>query len=273
MDGPEMSLLRNICLAVLASAASVAAQAPELPAAADSLGGFALPDREGRRLLSTADLPHPERLRTALCGESGRVSVRFAGRQQAGAADSGRQTPENFDNLAGSVFRTASPVDPAESCFLASEALLARSTPLDVAPPAGAGACLDRRRLGEIRQRSVTRCWPLARLGPRAQAALLEFERRGTHALASIVIVDGPATLFADYPAEVSGAGQDVWRVDDGGRMSPRGWRIAGALRRGGTIALAVSWAGAEGQSLSLWTGSGPQLTQVLADYWYQSPL
>ena len=251
-----------------------AAQTPDLPAATDSHGGFALPDRDGRRLVLTAGLPNPERLNTALCSGGHRISVRFSGPQAAREADTGRQTPDNFDNLAGSLFTLAGRVDPAAVCFLASDSLLAGSIRLDIAAPDGSGACLERRRLAAVRQRQVSHCWPLARLGPRAHAALLEFERRGTHALASLVVVDGATTMFADYPAEFSGHGQDLWRVDDGGRLSPEGWKLVAAVQRGNSFALAVSWAGSEGQSLSLWTsGEGTQLTEIISDYWYQVPL
>jgi hypothetical protein len=106
------------------------------------------------------------------------------------------------------------------------------------------------------------------------QVALLEFDRRGKDALASLVFVDGTRTIFADYQAEFRGAGQDVWRVDDGGVLSPEGLKIVCALQRGGWYALGVTWPGAEGQSLSLWISEGSErFTKVISDYWYQAPI
>jgi hypothetical protein len=105
------------------------------------------------------------------------------------------------------------------------------------------------------------------------QVALLEFERRGRDALASLVLVDGSRTIFADVHAEFRGVGEDLWRVDDGGMLSPAGLKIVCALQRGSWYALGIAWAGAEGQLLSLWVSEGrEQFAKVLNDYWYQAP-
>ena len=104
--------------------------------------------------------------------------------------------------------------------------------------------------------------------------ALLEFERRGTDALASLVFVDGSRTLFADIHAEFRGVGEDLWRVDDGGVLSPDGLTIVCALQRAGWYALGTAWAGAEGRLLSLWISDGNErFTKILNDYWYQAPM
>ena len=117
-------------------------------------------------------------------------------------------------------------------------------------------------------------CWPIARMAPETQVALLEFDRRGKDALASLVFVDGPRTIVADYPAEFRGAGQDLWRVDDGGLLSPEGFEIVCALQRGGWYALGIAWPGAEGQSLALWISEGSErFAKVINDYWYQAPM
>jgi len=105
------------------------------------------------------------------------------------------------------------------------------------------------------------------------QVVLLEFERRGTDALASLVLLDGARTIFADVHAEFRRAGADLWRVDDGGVLSPQGMTIVCALQRGGWYALGTAWAAAEGQSLSLWISEGTdEFTKVVNDYWYQAP-
>jgi hypothetical protein len=109
-------------------------------------------------------------------------------------------------------------------------------------------------------------------MAPEKEVALLEFDRREKDALASLVFVDGARTVFADYPAEFRGAGQDLWRVEDGGVLSPEGIGLVCALQRGGWYALGIAWSGAEGQSLSLWISEdGQRFTKVLNDYWYQA--
>jgi hypothetical protein len=246
----------------------------DLPGATDTHGGFGLPDQRGARLLVIPNLARPERITTALCGGGRRVVVRFERRQEA-RENNGRQSGRNFDSLAGSVYSIAgNTVDPEAPCLLASDALLAGSAILNVASPDGSRACDQRDRFATLRDRPVVQCWPLARLGPDTHVALIEFERRGKDALASVVVMDGARTMFADIRAQFRGAGQDLWRVDDGGVLSPEGLKVVSALRRGRWFALGIAWAAAEGRALSLWVSDdSDRFTQVINDYWYQAPI
>ena len=251
------------------------AQVGDLPAATDRHGGFALPDQRGRRLIVISKLAQPERLKAALCSGR-RASVQFERRQAAGANSDGRQTSQRFDALPGSVFTVLenNPVEPDTPCFLSSDALVTGSEVLSIAAPEGSEACRQPGRFAKLRDRPVINCWPLARLGRAAHVALLEFERRGKDALASVVVVDGSRTMFADVPAEFRGTGEDLWRVDDGGVLSPQDITIVCALQRNGWFALGTAWAGAEGRLLSLWIADGSdRFTKVINDYWYQAPL
>ena len=250
------------------------AQVQDLSGATADHGGFGLPDQRGSRLLVIPKLDHPELLKAALCSGSRRVPVQFERRQIEGANADGRQTGGSFDKLAGSLFTiVGNTVDPDGPCFLASEALLAGSAVLSITAPEGSGACLQRDQFATLRDRPVVHCWPLARLAPEKQVALLEFERRGKDALASLVVVDGSRTIFADVHGEFRGPGEDLWRVDDGGVLSPQGLKIVCALQRGDWYALGTAWAGAEGRVLSLWVSEGGErFTKVLSDYWYQAP-
>jgi hypothetical protein len=266
--------LSGVCLSILVSVVG-GAQLQNLPSATDGHGGFGLQDQNGSRLLLIPNLAQPELLKVALCTGGRRFPVQFSRRQIEREGHNGRQTPDNFDSLAGSVFTILTGrVDPDATCFLASEPLLAGSTLLSIAAPDGAGACLQRGRFATLRDRRVIHCWPVARMAPEKQVALLEFDRRGKDALASLVVVDGTRTMFADYPAEFRGAGQDLWRVDDGGVLSPEGFEVVCALQRGAWYALGIAWPGAEGQSLSLWISDGSErFTRVISDYWYQAPI
>lgn len=250
------------------------ARVQDLPGATDTYGGFGIPDQGGSRLLVIPKLARPQLLKTALCAGGRRVPVRFAHRQAEDANSDGRQTSRSFDKLAGNVFAVSGKtVDPGTPCFLASDALLAGSAVLSVGAPDGSGACLQPGRFAALRDRPVVHCWPLARLGPGKDIALLEFERRGKDALASLVLVDGSGTIFADVHAEFRGAGEDLWRVDDGGVLSPEGLQVVCVLERKGWHALGTAWVAAEGRSLSLWIAEGgDQFTKVVNDYWYQAP-
>jgi hypothetical protein len=188
--------------------------------------------------------------------------VQFQRRQVEGANSNGRESSSNFDMLAGSVYTVlGNTVDSDTPCFLASEALLAGSTALSIAASEGSGACLQRARFATLHDRPVVHCWPLARMTPEKQVALLEFDRRGKDALASLVLVDGSRTMFADIPAKFRGLGEDLWRVDDGGVLSPEGITVVCALQRGDWYALGIAWPGSE------------RFTKVINDYWYQAPM
>jgi len=84
-------------------------------------GAFAFANNTGTRLIVTADLSDPAALHTALCG-SQRFPVTFNHRQ---TGDQPRQTPANFDRLAGHVYRVRTgKIAPGATCFLAPDELL-----------------------------------------------------------------------------------------------------------------------------------------------------
>jgi hypothetical protein len=250
------------------------AQVQNVPDGTDEHGGFGLQDQSGARLLLIPNLVPPEILKAALCSGGRRFPVQFVRRQNAQESGNGRQTPQRFDQLPGSVFTVlGGKVEPDATCFLASERLLTGSTVLSLAAPIGSGGCVQRGQFAARRARPVIRCWPIARAARGNQIALLEFDRQGKDALASLVLVDGTRMIFADYPAEFRGEGQDLWRADDGGVLSPQGFAVVFALQRGDRYTLGLAWDGAEGRSLSLWVSEGSErFRQVINDYWYQAP-
>jgi hypothetical protein len=64
-----------------------------------------------------------------------------------------------------------------------------------------------------------------------------------------------------------------LWRVDDGGVLSPEGFEVVFAARRGQRYCLGVSWGGTEGRSLAVFdSGSGHVFNRVIEDYWYRAP-
>lgn len=271
-------IVRNCLIGLsVAACATIAAaggsQAGDPPAASAEYGGFAIPDAAGTRLLLIPDLATPERLRTAVCTGGGRVPVRFDREQAARPGGTRRVTAGNFDYLAGRVFNvTGNRIDDRAACLLASESLLAGSTLL----PVGRGedaACSARGRLSSRRGRPIVRCWPIGRARGSRELLLVEFERRGKDALASLVVVDGDRAVFADYPAEYRGADQDLWRADDSGVLSPDGFEVVSFMQRRGGYALGIAWRGPEGTSLSLWISDGDRFIQVLRDYHYHAPI
>jgi len=55
----------------------------------------------------------------------------------------------------------------------------------------------------------------------------------GKEALASVVVIIGDRLLFGDYVAEFHAEGEDLWRVDDGGKLSAEGFDIIFVVQRG----------------------------------------
>ena len=250
-------------------------RAQEPPPSTAELGAFALPDPDGARLLSLAPLADPASLHTALCTGGRRFTVRFERHQEQGPGYNGRQTPANFDLLPGSLYRVLDGKVPDVACFLAAAPLLSSAAILPVQASASPKACdpAVQNRIAASRGRPVQRCWSLAADSDRRQLLLVEFERRDKDALAAVVLLDDDRIVSAGYPAVFDGEGKDLWRVDDGGRLSPEGWSIVFLLRRAGEYTLGVAWQAGEGASLAVFASHGDSFSQVLADYWYQSPL
>ena len=270
-----------VCTMVVLLTPATGLQSQVLPGGTAGHGAFAFPDPSGRRLLVVSDLARPELLHEAACSDGRRFPVRFEGRQIEREGTNGRQSPEVFDKVAGSVFTVLRGIIGQGSqigevsCFLAGDALRSSATWLPVERSDGSRECSSdvRRQLASSHSRPIVNCWPLAALPGNRRIVVAEFARRDKDALAGVVLIDRDRTVFADYPATFTGEGQDLWRADDGGELSPDGFRIVFVLQRGHTYVLGVSWAGSEGQSLAVFvSNSGNRFTQVIGDYWYQAP-
>jgi hypothetical protein len=260
----------------LLAAMAAAAWTQEAPTASAAVGAFGLPDASGKRLIAPRGIERPAELTTALCTDGQRLRVRFEGKQAEGKQSTGRETSGNFASLAGDVYRAIDgKIDPWASCLLPSPQFMTGATvvPLQrMEKPAPCAAEMTH-RIGEARHRAVTHCWTLARSGAAVTIALVEFARIGKDALASAVLLDGPRMMFEDYAAEFREEGESLWRVDDGGELSPEGFRIVCLLRAPAGYALAVAWAGTEGRSLSVSLSTGGRFKTAITDYWYQMPL
>lgn len=242
---------------------------------------FAFPNVQGTRLLATSDIASPELLRVALCSGSQRQAVQFERRQPEGRNNTGRQTPQNFDNTAGAIFRIVNgKVDSNATCVLTDEAFVASGVLIPLKRPPQNARC-SKARYPEFQAdkgRPVVGCWPIAESPPRLQVAVIEFARRLTNALASLVvtefIIDGYNRMYVDFPAQFTGPGDDLWRADDGGQIHAEGFDVVFLMKRSATYFIAIDWAGAEGSALSLHTvEGGGQFRELLTDSWYRSPL
>jgi len=297
--GPFGQRVRALLFGALCSAAAATALAAsggaELPRATAALGGFAFPDLAGSRLMLLGEVgrsfpdnpPFPEMLsaagtiRTAYCAGGDSHRIAFGGRQKADGKGNGRQHSYQFEHLDGLVFKlnNAARLPEHEACFLASEPFARSLTVVPVVsltrkswpPETPACSASLTKEIASQRKRAVANCWAIAGSPAHAglQVALVEFARQGKDALASLVVVDGRTTVFADQQGDAGRSGS-VWRVDDGGVLNPSQFQAVFLARRGGAWVFAVSWRAPEGESLMLFESDGETFRQLLQESWYQ---
>jgi hypothetical protein len=262
---------------MFAFSTGVPGQPQDLPSPSEQHGAFAFPDGTGSRLLSTDDISKPEALRTALCSGERRVTIQFDRRQTESTNSTHRQAPANFANTAGVIFHiVGEKVDPDATCFLAVDSLVAGTTsvPLKRAPEESRCSRDLYPHFESAKSRPVVGCWPIADSPSGTRVVLIEFARRLRYALASLAVVEDGKRTYVDYPADFTGPGADLWRVDDGGEIHPDGFEIVFLLKRGSSYLMAVSWSAAEGHSLSLLRADDTsEFKEIVADSWYRSPL
>jgi hypothetical protein len=246
-----------------------------LPAATETHGAFAFPNATGTALIVLHDIPEAAERRTAICaGRS--LSIRFARLQTVTGPPADRQSPREFDRLAGTVFQVLGrSVDPDDTCFIAADSLLEGSELLPVRARSRPAQCTssERRRLAAVRTRSIRACWSVASIRPHGFVGVVEYVRAGSDALASLIVVTDERAIPIDFPATYRGDGEETWRAGDGGEFSPDGFSVPFIIHRGGTCFVAVDWGAEEGHSLSLYGSErGHQPRQFISDYWYRAP-
>jgi hypothetical protein len=298
---PSGQRLATLLIGALCGAAGAGALAAsggaDLPRATAALGGFAFPDRAGSRLMLLGEvarpfpgelpftelLPAAGTIRTAYCAGGTSHPITFERRQLADGKGNGRQQSYQFDHLDGLVFGVNDGVTLTEheGCFLAADAfarslavipvvsLTRKSWPPET-PACSASLTKD---IASRRKREVANCWAIAESPAQAglQVVLVEFARQGKDALASLVVVDGGTTVFADQQGDAS-RGDSVWRVSDGGVLQPDAFKIVFLAKRAGRLVLAVHWQAEEGSALMLLESNGETFRQLLQEYWYQMP-
>ncbi|CQR55176.1 hypothetical protein [Paenibacillus riograndensis] len=228
------------------------------PAKLSSSFGFA--DSSGKRILAASDddnrLDQIKSLNTAV-GNNGQVLSVALEKWQPGSADSnGRDMANNFANLSGYVFTVEDGKAAAdETYYLANSAELDRGSLLAVKPSADNAQQLDaddpvRKQILALKKRGIQSIWKLADLSDVPEDLhlyVVQFVRQNTDMLFSLVLQKGPELSFMDYPAVTRDDEFSVWRVDDGGEITPGMFSLLFAARTANGVALGVNWWGAEG--------------------------
>ena len=262
------------------------------PAASDRYGAFAFPNAAGTELLIRHNLPKPERLHTAVCGSGRKVAVRFVRRQPAGQ-EHVRDTPADFGQAQGTVFHVLNArLDPKSTCFIAEDAMLAGAESLRLNTAAKPTTCTadQQVRIAGLRTRGIASCWMIANAPPQMSVAAVEYVRAGRDALASLLLLSndngrkssrggasspgvGRGVVSIDFPAEFTADGDDLWRVEDGGHLSPDGLSVPFLLRQSSTSYVPLAWSAAEGVSLHVYAvEANAPVREVISDYWYRAP-
>ena len=237
-------------------------------------GTFAYADSSGTQLLALGPLADPSKVVGAVCSGGSVLPARYDRRQRGERDDSRRQIVTNFNRERGIVFRlTGGKARPDETCYLSADsALLAKAigvTPLGLPPCSPPQVS----RLATAKQREVVHCWRFATTAPDAELVAAQFATIDSNALAGLVLVRDTSLLFQDFPAVYRGPDESVWRVDDQGRFSPRDLAVLFVARVSQAYVMAITWAGAEGESDELvLADSTDTFRTVVRDYRYWVP-
>ena len=252
-----------------AASTSVEPTAPPLLA-----GSFAYVDSTGTEVLALASLRDRSAIRGAVCSNGKPFQVHYERTQQEQKGNTHRQIAQNFRNERGDVFRLlGGAARPSETCFLTTDSLFLRNA--GTVQPLSPTDCLQQQAgtLARIGGREVVHCWRIAQVSWGAELLAAQFVTIDTSALAGLALVQDSILLFYGIPATYRGADEDIWRVDDQGVFSPETFGFLFAARLPTGYGLALTWAGAEGESDKLLVAdSTPVAREIVADYRYWAP-
>lgn len=216
-----------------------------------------------------------------IIGEAGKTyGVRFAKWQTGSDQSSGRETANNFTNLEGYVFDVLDgKAAPNETYYVVKKQDFDLESLLEITPPAQKGTDAEleaeetlKENISLMRDRDVTQIWTLAGIGSERKLYLVRFADKGKDRLFSIALFNGENFLFRDYPA-VAEDDISVWRVDDGGEVSPDMFPLLLAAETKQGLLLGMSWWGAEGVNSFFLLEDGENLGELDIKYGrYTSP-
>ncbi|MFC5700369.1 hypothetical protein ACFPVX_03655 [Cohnella faecalis] len=205
-------------------------------------------------------------------GESGKVlSVKYATYQKGNIdKSSGRDTSYNFENMAGYIFNVKEGSStPNETYFLINEndfdlkALL----PIKKTEDALKNDSLIAKEISAKKQRPITNIWQIAQFSDSQKLFLVKFKRQGDDMLFSLVLQREDKLLFNDFPAKTKDE-ISVWRVDDGGEVTPDMFSLLFAAKTSDGLALSIEWWGSEGENTFVIADDGEQFHELPISYY-----
>lgn len=247
-------------------AATVLSASPEF--------SFAFTNEPGTEVLALEELETPARFTKVSC--DGQVfDLVFVAVQPKGPNDTGRQTAQKFDQVAGARFKLAmGKVSDNVMCLIGTEAFFAQRKLLPVTKvegeePCPAEASAAMQKLGG---RKVRSCFSTASFEG-GHLFFANFERKGANALAGVMVqLEGGASALRAFPTKYEKDSPSCWRADDGCRFGPRDYTASFAMTGPAGVELFALWGGAEGENAELLRVKGTRLTVVSSGSRYWSP-
>ncbi|MDP2883773.1 MAG: hypothetical protein Q8P51_01970 [Ignavibacteria bacterium] len=186
---------------------------------------------------------------------------------------SGRITAYNFQFIRGPIFLSNAYSLPADQTILVvSSHFLAHHSPVLVEDLGYVPLdTITIRRIETERRLHVQFSWTLCRLGPSARAALVQFLPTDSTQIVSFILIKRESLAFEDYVGNRNSEGS-IWRVDDDGVFNPKDFKIVAAFDSLGTLSIARSWAGPEGDNAAFYSVVGKRLVPILEVYRYWVP-
>ncbi|KGE16572.1 hypothetical protein [Paenibacillus wynnii] len=244
---------------------------------------FGFTDGEGKQLLVTGQNEGEEKLMVQLnsaIGENGNVlSIDFVKKQTVNELNNGRDTAQNFNNLDGYLFTIEEgKAAPDQTYYLVDRADFNTKSLLTIhSLNADEGSteveASVKKEITAAQQRDIEEIWKFADIPDKGQLFLVQFLKQEKNMLFSFVLIEGDQLTFMNYPATTEEE-YSVWRVDDGGKISPDMFSILFAAETSAGMVLGLHWLGAEGVNSFLLEQVGDSFKEMGIEYSrYTSPL
>ncbi|MCP1356519.1 hypothetical protein [Aneurinibacillus migulanus] len=236
---------------------------------------FAYTDKTGKHLLAfdLKSSDRPKRFSKVICSPGKVRNVKYVKYQREGKKSNQRNVASNITQDEGAWFNIVNGnFKENESCLLVEKDAFQGHTFVSY-KPVEKGKFFEKtlEKIEEFKKRKVVKQGLIAEISPGVQIGLVEFERRGKNALASIVMTTPNALVFEDFPAtydEVS-----TWRVDDQGEINPGMFHVLFVTKSKTGYTIGLEWMGFEGNNLSVLQQNGNAFYNIKESGRYMAPL
>lgn len=214
-------------------------------------------------------------------GDKGNVLKVIFNKWQAGNDKSnGREMAHNFANLTGYLYTVVDgQATPDETYYLADEAdfnvhSLLPIQPIQIKEESTSIEDSVRQSIKAAKNREIHKIWKLADVSTDHELYLVQFARLDQDMLFSLIWKDRDELTFMDYPAEIQGDGQSVWRVDDAGEVTSEMFSVLFVAQTNEGPLLGMNWWGAEGVNTFFLKKEGASFKEMDIRYGrYTSPI